>query len=179
MNDYIISDLHLFHKNILDICDRPFKDLEHMHFQMIEWWNYVVEPEDRVFVLGDVWFKPEGQFVIKKMNGHKILISGNHDTDYLKYYTAAGFNNIKGAHNYHCPVTRKRIIMTHIPIHEDCLSRWDYNFHGHLHHNVIFHPKYVNVSCEKLDYRPRLIADLISNRMELQEQLKKGIEEDL
>jgi len=34
--DYIISDLHLDHSNIIDHCDRPFGSVEEMNETLIE-----------------------------------------------------------------------------------------------------------------------------------------------
>lgn len=35
------------------------------------------------------------------------------------------------------------------------------NIHGHSHKERIANPKYINVSCELLDYKPRTIEELL------------------
>ena len=56
MAKFIIADTHFFHENIIDYCDRPFKDWQEMNAVMIERWNEVVTPEDEVYHLGDCIF---------------------------------------------------------------------------------------------------------------------------
>ena len=61
-----------------------------------------------------------------------------------------------------------RMFLTHCPIHprefEDRVVR---NLHGHLHEHVVLDdkgepdPRYICVSCEQLDYTPKLISELI------------------
>ena len=48
---------------------------------MIENWNKVVKPTDTIYHLGDVSFygREETGKIVKRLNGYKILIRGNHD----------------------------------------------------------------------------------------------------
>lgn len=80
-NVWFCSDLHLGHKNILKLCNRPFKDLDDMHNALIKNWNFKVLPEDTVYILGDFSFLNIGlsTSILSKLNGKKILILGNHD----------------------------------------------------------------------------------------------------
>ncbi len=82
MTTFFTSDTHFWHKNILHLGKgRPFRDIVHHNEMLIHKWNSVVMPDDRVFHLGDValgpW--PEGLNCVKRLNGRKILIPGNHD----------------------------------------------------------------------------------------------------
>ena len=78
---YFTSDTHYFHKNVIEFCKRPYKNLEDMHNGLITNWNSVVRPNDTIYHLGDFSFgrNDETIEVIKKLNGYKILIMGNHD----------------------------------------------------------------------------------------------------
>lgn len=54
--DFLTSDTHLGHKNIITYCHRPFKDTYLMNKAITENWNSVVKPEDTVYHLGDFAF---------------------------------------------------------------------------------------------------------------------------
>ncbi|MGL6106924.1 hypothetical protein [Romboutsia sp.] len=56
MKTFYISDLHLYHKNVIKMCSRPYEDLEEMNADFIHKWNSVVTHEDKVMILGDVGF---------------------------------------------------------------------------------------------------------------------------
>jgi len=78
---FYTSDTHFGHKNIIKFCNRPFKDVDHMNEIIIANWNKVVSPDDVVWHLGDVAM---GQIdhtlpLVRRLNGYKILVPGNHD----------------------------------------------------------------------------------------------------
>ncbi len=74
---YFTSDLHFNHTNIINLCYRPFNDIETMNKTIIDNYNKIVTNKDTVYILGDCGFKPEEQ--LKQLKGKKILIKGNHD----------------------------------------------------------------------------------------------------
>ena len=48
------SDLHFGHKNIVDLCKRPFVDVDEMDAVLIERWNRKVKKNDIVYlIMGD------------------------------------------------------------------------------------------------------------------------------
>lgn len=78
---FLTSDLHFNHRNIIEFCNRPFKDVDEMQEVLIENWNSVVRPQDIVFNLGDFAFAPNWKWIeiLKRLNGKHYLILGNHD----------------------------------------------------------------------------------------------------
>lgn len=78
---FFTSDLHFFHRNVIRLCNRPFKDLDEMHRELIGRWNEVVSPDDTVYVLGDVFFcgTQKAEAILNQLNGRLILVRGNHD----------------------------------------------------------------------------------------------------
>lgn len=83
---FFISDLHLFHGNIIKYCNRPFPSFEEMNEAMIKAWNLKVPKDGIVFIVGDVAMKAKTEKVVaalKSLNGAKILVRGNHDSEYL------------------------------------------------------------------------------------------------
>ena len=83
---FYISDLHFYHANMNSRMDnRGFKDVEEMKNFMISQWNSRVRKGDEVIILGDFSWA-QGEYtneILKKLNGRKFLIKGNHDY-YLK-----------------------------------------------------------------------------------------------
>jgi len=141
MKTYITSDLHFGHTNIMKFCPKTrghYKDVAHMHSEMIRMWNETVNPEDTVYILGDVAFLPADQAVaiLKSLNGSLILIEGNHDRKALK--DAAFRRCFKEIHKYYDTVYNGiRIIMFHYPILEwDQMHRGAVHFYGHKHGNL-------------------------------------------
>ena len=78
---WFTSDPHYFHKNVIRLCNRPFENLHVMHEHMIQEWNKRVKPNEKVYVLGDFAFSgwTLTKKILDRLNGHKILILGNHD----------------------------------------------------------------------------------------------------
>lgn len=79
---WFTSDLHLNHENIIGYCNRPFRDVYHMNESLIENWNMCVDPDDTVWVLGDLLLgeRERGlKELIPRLNGLIYLVPGNHD----------------------------------------------------------------------------------------------------
>ncbi len=172
---FLISDTHFGHTNILTFKRtdgtplRPFSSIEEHDETIVENWNKVVKPADKVYHLGDVSMNKEGTKILARCNGTKVLIRGNHDTYATKFYTQY-FRDIYGVRALGDP----KVILSHIPIHPTSLSRWKLNIHGHLHANLVLkHPaesmglddlldtRYVCVSCEHINYTPILMEELL------------------
>lgn len=159
-NIYLISDTHFGHDAMCKFLRndgtkvRPFDNANDMDECMIENWNRIVRPKDKIYHLGDVAIKRKDLKTLKKLNGEKILIKGNHDIFKLKDY-AEYFKDIRGTHKLD-----KYYILSHFPIHPDCIGDNQWNFHGHIHYkNVInefdeINPKYLNCCVEHWYYSP-------------------------
>ncbi len=78
---FIVSDTHFNHANIIKYACRPFENIQDMNQALIEGWNSVVRPNDKVFHLGDFGFGTDEQItsILSQLNGNKTLILGNHD----------------------------------------------------------------------------------------------------
>jgi len=150
---FFISDLHFGHRNMA--IKRGFKD-EHEHdSHIIKKWNKVVNKKDTVWILGDITMEKVAPYaLLDKLNGFKKVVLGNHDMpnhskELLKYV-----NSIAGMVDY------KGYALTHCPIHESEISRYIKNIHGHVHENSLPDERYLNVSCEVLNYTPLLMANI-------------------
>ncbi len=130
-NVWFISDTHFGHKHILKYCNRPFHNIQEHDYFICEMWNKHIQPGDIVFHLGDVAFM-RIEFIkklLKKLNGIKILIRGNHDWSHEKMLWA-GFRfslpraEYKGYHMVHRPSSISK---------RDGYKHW---LVGHTHENV-------------------------------------------
>lgn len=151
---FVIGDTHFGHQNILSFeVDgkplRPFDSLLEMHMTIIENWNNIVGPNDKVYHLGDVAWSKAGLRLMGLLNGKKRLIRGNHDLMKLSMYREF-FQEVYGVRQIN------GVWLTHIPMHESCMEerRAKLNVHGHLHARVIDSPKYFNASVECINYTP-------------------------
>jgi len=139
MKTWITSDLHFGHKNIMSFCPqtraRFNNDVAYMNNAMAEEWNNKVEPNDLVYILGDVAFMSgsDAGRMMTRLNGKKILIEGNHDKKTLK--DATFYNAFDEVHKYlDINYDGHKIVMFHYPISEwDQMHRGALHFHGHLH----------------------------------------------
>ncbi len=167
MNLFFISDTHFTHGNILKfkVNDgsmlRNFTSVEEMDERMVDNWNKVVRPEDHVYHLGDVAMKRQHLGIVRRLNGHKRLIFGNHDIFDYKEYALVGFEKLMGMR------VMDGLIFTHVPIHEQNLGRFHCNIHGHTHSQIVAdrwgkNPdrRWINVCVEKRDYTPVSFEDL-------------------
>ena len=177
---WVISDTHLNHENILKFTDkdgkiiRDFHDIHHMNEYIIDRWNKLIRPQDKVYHLGDVYFGPKdkAEEILKRLNGKKRLILGNHDVIYG--------NNILQRYFQKIYLWRKwgneGLLMSHVPVHLSVLGESRFsgkkfiNIHGHIHQNDSPEGPYVNVCVEKTDYCPVHIEELMKIQKKFQEK---------
>ena len=148
MKTFITSDLHFGHKNIMNFCPdsrRRFNnDLAYMNEAMVTEWNDLISAEDTVYILGDVAFMSgsDAAKMVKRLNGTKILVRGNHDR---KTLLDVNFRKcFAEVHDYlDINYNGHKIVMSHYPFLEwDQMHRGSVHFHGHLHGNVSGMEKY-------------------------------------
>lgn len=182
-NIFFGSDHHIGHtkpweefKNNDGTPLRPFSSTEEMNEEIIDRHNAVVKPHDTVYFLGDVVINKKYLELVKKMNGKKRFVRGNHDIFDDKFYREVGFEKIYGVR-----VFVDNFILSHIPLHPDCITeRFKVNVHGHLHGNRVMRavkdetniigslhdgsnvygtklevdPRYFSVCMEQINYTP-------------------------
>jgi calcineurin-like phosphoesterase family protein len=172
-NIFAISDTHWNHANILNFtCSetgsptRPgFADVEAMNEHMIERWNSVVKPGDKVYHLGDVVFGENKEDWMAKnfprLNGKKRLIVGNHDN--IKFHAAGGW---WGKIDLWRMFPEFGLLLTHVPVHERTLGESRFtgkkmlNVHGHIHTNKSPSEDYRCVCVEQINYTPVSLEEL-------------------
>jgi calcineurin-like phosphoesterase family protein len=176
---FLVSDTHFGH---LGVCKftrndgvtklRPWDSPEEMDEEMVKRWNETVKPNDKVYHLGDVVINRKAMGIMRRLNGDKVLIRGNHDIFRDDEYREH-FRELRAYH------VMNGLILSHIPVHEASLGRFGCNIHGHLHANRVMKargvdartgeilysdeidPRYWCACVEQTDFRPILFEDVI------------------
>lgn len=85
---WLTSDLHFNHDREFIWKARGFQSIQEMNETIVERFNSLVRPGDRVFCLGDVCLgggSPQtleaNKKLIESLNGNITILFGNHDTD--------------------------------------------------------------------------------------------------
>ena len=164
--DFFTSDLHWGHKNIIKFCNRPFKNVHDMNRSLVKNWNSVVTNNDTVYVIGDVFVcnPSTAAKYIKKLNGRKILIKGNHDHD-EKTMLGVGFDEFHRKLDYRMP-NGKNALLQHYPAPSKLIKKYDMLIHGHIHIAPKVRENRVNVSCDIWDYTPVSIEEICKLKLD-------------
>lgn len=115
---YFTSDLHFGHKNVIEYCKRPFKDTHEMAEAMIKNYNEIVPENGKVYFLGDIFFCGivQARELLRKMNGYKILIRGNHDRSRSKMLDI-GFHEVH--ESLQIEINLQKVNLSHYPYRPD------------------------------------------------------------
>ena len=130
-----ISDLHYNHSNVIRFDGRPYSTVKEMEECLIENWNSVTKEGDTVYHLGDFcWGKvDEWERLLKKLNGNKVIIKGNHD---LKNYPPAVKRLLADVKDYkEIKEYGRLVLLSHYP-HLAYKHSYDpnvYMLYGHVH----------------------------------------------
>ncbi len=176
---FLVSDTHFGHAGVCRFMRndgvtklRPWTDPAEMDEFMVKAWNERVRPTDKVYHLGDVVINRRALGILRRLNGDKVLIRGNHDIFKDEDYRAH-FRELRAYH------VMNGLILSHIPVHEASLGRFGCNIHGHLHANRVMKargvdartgeilysdevdPRYWCACVEQTDFAPILFEDVI------------------
>lgn len=197
MRRWVTSDWHFGHRNILHLGEgRPFATIEEHDEALITRHNALVAPDDEVWVLGDVAMGDITESLVKcaRMNGHKILICGNHDRPAMtddpekrarwtrRYMDEGGFSGVllvENATTVKLPDGRL-VKASHYPYAGDSQDGPDryterrpvdeggWLLHGHVHHSWRVNGRQINVGVDVWDYEPvraeRIMELITANR---------------
>ena len=170
---FLVSDTHFGHAGVCRFTRndgvtklRPWDNADEMDEAMVAAWNERVRPNDKVYHLGDVVINRKVLGIMRRLNGDKVLIRGNHDifpdVEYREH-----FRELRAYH------VMNGMILSHIPIHSESLGRFGVNIHGHLHANRVMLPgfngkitdivdtRYHCVCVEQTNFAPILFEDVI------------------
>jgi len=158
---FFIADTHFGHKNIMEYENRPFENIEDMDNIIIENWNKTVKGKDKIFILGDFALSNKKKIIelIKRLNGYKIFVMGNHDKCYsYSWWNKAGFDMVSA----YPIILDEWFILSHEPIYTNTNMPY-VNIFGHVHGNPQFNDyskQHFCVSCERIGYTPIEMKDI-------------------
>lgn len=168
---WVAADHHFGHQNILTFKRddgtmlRPFNDIEEHDETIIKNHNDLVDPKDRVYMLGDIVINRRNMHILGRLNGRLVLVKGNHDIFQLKDYVPY-FDDIR-AYVVQLDSDKNKVILSHIPLHPESLGRSGVNIHGHLHYNKVRldngeeDTRYKCVSLEHTNFAPIQIHEAL------------------
>lgn len=139
MATYFSSDYHLGHTNIIKYDGRPFNSVEEMDETIIKNHNSVVKPKDDFYFLGDLCFNNKAYDYLRRLNGRKFFIRGNHDRhEITRLYRDFGTYLGDMAE---ITVGKQRIVLCHYSMNVWNKShRGVWHLYGHSHHSLPDNP---------------------------------------
>ena len=133
---YFTADTHFGHANSIWMCGRPFPDVNAMNEALIAAWNSRVRSNDTIYIIGDMFFRcKEPGNILKRLNGKKRLIVGNHDGSWMRKvelprYFISVDNYLELSDGAHA------LTLCHYPMLTWKHARRSYMIHGHIHANT-------------------------------------------
>ena len=181
---YFTSDLHFCHNRGFIYEPRGFNNIEEMNNTIVENWNNIVTNEDKVFILGDLILNDneKGLKLLNKLNGHKFVILGNHDTPTrAKLYdgptTVLGFADRIDYNEYHFYISHYPTLTSNLDGGRSLKQRI-LNLFGHTHSKEKFYqdnPTMYNVALDAHNNIPvsidQIIEDIKAKRDECEKLL--------
>lgn len=167
---YYISDLHFGHKKCIEFDSRPFASVEEMNETLITKWNNKVKDNDEVYILGDFCYRSERDvtYYLKRLNGRKHLIVGNHDRAILNH---SKVDSLFESINTLAMIQdgSSLVVLCHYPLAEWNMERYGtIHLYGHIHTDKGETYAYMqnkknayNVGCMLHNYEPVSLEELI------------------
>lgn len=168
MTIWFTSDTHFGHDNIIKYCKRPFKDVNEMNEALIDNWNTCVKKNDEVYHLGDFAMMRDPDRILRRLNGRKHLIYGNHDAKNRKFYEST--KHLESSQD----VKQLRIGNVTIWLSHYAHARWPHAHHGALHLFGHSHGGYeglgrsMDVGVDPMEYWPISLEEVVKKLSKLE-----------
>lgn len=159
---FFIGDMHIGDETIIKLENRPFQNAEEETSEFVKKWNFIIDYDDIVYVMGDFIVENPTEWHIKqiqKLRGRKFLVKGNHDTlpdeVYIKTF---GFEKV-----YDTDIIINDFwILSHEPKYIN--ENFPYaNIFAHVHGNPIYKThscRHYCVSAERIKYTPIAFSEI-------------------
>jgi calcineurin-like phosphoesterase family protein len=159
MTTFFTADHHFGHANIIEMCKRPFADVDAMDRAMITIWNETVAPNDTVWHLGDFAYRCEPKrkrAILSRLHGNKHLIVGNHDDGDTRSMAWGSVSQMKDI-----SVDGQRIFLCHYGMRTWPASRHGaLHLYGHSHGTLPGNSQSLDVGVDVWDFRPLTLAEI-------------------
>jgi calcineurin-like phosphoesterase family protein len=176
MTIFFTSDTHFGHARIIELCNRPFRDVQHMNEMLIKNWNDTVGPNDVVYHMGDVALGSiaDSLPLVGRLNGFKALVPGNHDRifsgesqkridRFLPEYEKVFHHILPEICNG--SIHGRPVVLSHFPYQGDSqendrhidkrpVDEGNPLIHGHIHEKRRIEGNMFNVGVDVNDFRP-------------------------
>jgi len=174
MELFFTSDTHLMHQPSFVWEPRGFTSVEEMNEAIVERWNAVVKPEDRVIHLGDVILNntEKGLEYFRRLNGEICIVVGNHDGP-KRQEELSKLPNVIILGYAHCFKYKKTTFyLSHYPTltanyDDKYFSQHVINLHGHTHQRTNFlnptNPFMYHVGVDSHNCTPVHIEEIITD----------------
>ena len=162
---WVWSDQHFGHKNIIGFSDRPYPNLELMHECMILNHNDYVQPGDISIWVGDVAFlnDADANELVRRCNGYKILIIGNHDIkgNKVKNLDFDEMHLLKHVNIEYGHKKRYEFVFVHYPATNFGENTFVIHGHEHIAHQYTNTQQHINVNCEMHNFKPLNMTQIL------------------
>lgn len=183
---YFTSDWHFCHNRAFIYEPRGFSSVEEMNETIIQNHNKIVKENDIIYCLGDCMLNDnqKGMECINRLNGHKVIIRGNHCTNTrIELYKNLPNTEVKGwvdmlkYNGYHFYLSHYPTITSNYD-EDRPLKQTILNLHGHTHDRRKFYqdnPTMYNVALDAHNNTPvsidQIIEDIKAKRDECEKLL--------
>lgn len=187
MKVWFTSDLHFGHDKILDYepkrkqLGRTIKEHDEA---LIKRLNSKVQSDDRLYILGDFGISSSAYIksILSRLNGHKVLVMGNHDRHSPHHYLNMGFDSV--CYEMTLKIAGHFVRLRHHPYRKSwwkTIFPWQYKekdrhkrptdrghilLHGHIHSGGHrdgawkVYRKMINVGVDVRDYYPIALHEI-------------------
>lgn len=171
---YLSSDLHFFHDRGFLYIPRGFLCVENMNEIIVENFKDDINPEDEVYILGDLLLggsenMSAGLELIREIPGKLHLVRGNHDTD-KRWEAYSKLPNVVEQQNaIYLKYKKYHFYMSHYPtltgnLEKESLHQCTINLYGHTHQQTNFYqdiPYMYHVGVDSHNCHPVLLDTAI------------------
>lgn len=183
---WLTSDWHFGHNREFIWKARGFSSVEEMNEYIINTHNSLVQPEDDVYVLGDLMLGNSSINIeyIKRLNGKLHIVRGNHDTDTRWEMYSQLPNVVEQSNAITFKYKQHHFYLSHYPtltgnLEKENLTQMTLNLYGHTHQKEHFYldmPFMYNVGVDAHNCFPIDLDTIIAEMYKKVEECKSFLD---